>query len=176
MLDKETRATYDAVILSHLERMDWSDVKLLHVYIPIDSLNEPDTLSFMNWLKQLKNDVRFVVSRSDFDSGEMSHFLWDESMILEANKWGILEPKGGAEVKELDLDVVLVPLLVVDKRGNRVGYGKGFYDRFLARCRPDVATIGLSYYEPVDCISDLDEFDIPIKTCVTPQKIYDFSK
>ncbi|WP_164109545.1 MULTISPECIES: 5-formyltetrahydrofolate cyclo-ligase [Sphingobacterium] len=174
MLDRETRATYDDVILSHLKAMDWSSVHLLHLYIPIDSLNEPDTLAFMKWLKEEKDNVQFVVSRSDFASGEMIHFLWDESMVFEANKWGILEPKEGIEVNELDLDAVLVPLLVVDKEGNRVGYGKGFYDRFLARCNPEILSVGLSYFEPVMEISDVGKWDVKLRYCVNPQGVYRF--
>lgn len=174
MLNKETRRAYDDAILSHLKVMDWSNVHLLHLYLPIDGLNEPDTLGFMSWLKQEKNDIQFVVSRSDFDNGEMVHFLWDESMVLEANKWGILEPKEGVEVNELDLDAVLVPLLVVDKEGNRVGYGKGFYDRFLARCNPEILSVGLSYFEPVMEIRDVGKWDVKLRYCVNPQGLYRF--
>lgn len=167
---------FDKDILDHLKSMDWSNALLVHIYLPIAKSREPDTLKFMRWLQEMKPDVQFVISRSDFLNYKMIHYLWDEHTVLTANSWGIMEPSAGTIIEDHQLDVVLVPLLVVDTRGNRVGYGKGFYDRFLSRCKPDVSTIGLSYYEPVDYISDVDEFDVPINLCVTPKKIYDFSK
>jgi 5-formyltetrahydrofolate cyclo-ligase len=68
----------------------------------------------------------------------------------------------------------LVPLIAFDKKGFRVGYGKGFYDRFITRCHPGVITVGLSFFEPVDAIDDLTEFDVPMKYCVTPNNLYTF--
>jgi len=69
---------------------------------------------------------------------------------------------------------VLVPLLSFDKKGFRVGYGKGFYDRFLMQCKSDCIKIGLSYFDPIDVIDDADEFDVPLDFCITPQKVYVF--
>ena len=70
--------------------------------------------------------------------------------------------------------MVLVPLLAFDSKGYRVGYGKGFYDRFLKQCRNDCVKIGLSYFEPIDAINDAGEFDVPLDFCITPQKAYVF--
>ena len=85
-----------------------------------------------------------------------------------------MEPAGGKPVSEDQIDVVIVPLLVFDEKGNRVGYGKGFYDRFLSRCREDVIKIGLSFFDAEKRIDDTDEFDIPLTYCITPGKIYEF--
>lgn len=70
--------------------------------------------------------------------------------------------------------MVLIPLLAFDKNGYRVGYGKGFYDRFLAECRPDVVKVGLSVFEPIDEITDLNEFDIKMDFCITPNRVWQF--
>ena len=75
-------------------------------------------------------------------------------------------------IQNSKIDLVLIPLLCFDKKGYRVGYGKGYYDRFLAECRPDVMKIGLSIFEPVDEISDVDEFDVKMDYCITPNKIW----
>jgi 5-formyltetrahydrofolate cyclo-ligase len=64
--------------------------------------------------------------------------------------------------------------LCFDLRGFRVGYGKGFYDRFLKKCRADCKKIGLSFFEPVKEISDIEEFDVALNFAVTPQEIYNF--
>jgi 5-formyltetrahydrofolate cyclo-ligase len=69
---------------------------------------------------------------------------------------------------------VFIPLLAFDKSGHRVGYGAGYYDRFLSKCKPDCLKVGLSFFEPVDEISDADEFDVKLNHCVTPSKIWTF--
>jgi len=77
-------------------------------------------------------------------------------------------------VSESEIDLIFVPLLAFDETGNRVGYGKGFYDKFLTKCRPDAIKVGLSYFEAIDRISDSEQFDIPLNYCITPQRIYEF--
>jgi 5-formyltetrahydrofolate cyclo-ligase len=59
-----------------------------------------------------------------------------------------------------------------DRRGFRVGYGKGFYDKFLSECRADCLKIGLSYFEPIDEISDAQNFDVRLDCCITPKEIF----
>lgn len=72
------------------------------------------------------------------------------------------------------LDAVLVPLIAFDARGFRVGYGKGFYDRFLKTCRADCLKIGLSLFPPVEKIADTADFDVKLDACATPEKIWRF--
>jgi 5-formyltetrahydrofolate cyclo-ligase len=77
-------------------------------------------------------------------------------------------------VEEKELDMILIPLLAYDLQGNRVGYGKGFYDRFLAKCKPSVQKVGLSYFEPLDSIAGVDSFDVKLNACINPEKIWRF--
>ena len=72
------------------------------------------------------------------------------------------------------INMIFVPLLSFDKNGYRVGYGKGFYDRYLSQCRGDCLKIGFSYFEPLDAIDDTNEFDVPLNLCVTPTTVYVF--
>jgi 5-formyltetrahydrofolate cyclo-ligase len=99
-------------------------------------------------------------------------------MVLAAefanSDWGIPEPVGGSVVKSTDFDIVLLPLLAFDLKGNRVGYGKGFYDRYLLNCRPDCLKIGISLSDPVDLIEDVESHDIPLDIAICPAKMYDF--
>ena len=88
--------------------------------------------------------------------------------------WGIPEPVGGTVLKPTDLDIVLIPLLAFDKNGHRVGYGKGFYDRYLLNCRPDCLKIGISLFDPVDLIEEVESHDIPLDIAICPAKLYDF--
>jgi len=72
------------------------------------------------------------------------------------------------------MEVVFIPLLAYDKNGNRVGYGKGFYDKFLAECNPNTIKIGLSFFEPEELISDINTSDVQLNYCVTPNKTFKF--
>ena len=88
---------------------------------------------------------------------------------METNDWGIDEPKGGKIISPDKIDVVFVPLLACDYRGNRIGYGGGYYDRFLAQCKPDVLKIGLSFFPPETDLSPfMTEKDIRVSLVCTP--------
>jgi 5-formyltetrahydrofolate cyclo-ligase len=96
------------------------------------------------------------------------------SKTFTNSAWGIPEPVGGTVVQPTDFDIVLIPLLAFDKYGHRVGYGKGFYDRYLLNCRPDCLKIGISLFDPVDLIEDAESHDIPLDIAICPAKMYDF--
>lgn len=166
----------DKAICAQLQSFDWSTKTFVHVFLPLEKFNEPDIFPFLSYLHKLVN-LKLVIAKSNVYTHTMEHYLWEQDTILEANPWGILEPSQEETLKTIEpdlIDVVLVPLLVVDEKGNRVGYGKGYYDRFLAQCRPDVSKIGISYFEPVSFIEDVGHWDVPVDYLVTPQKIHRF--
>ena len=140
----------------------------------MDIQKEVDTHSVVQFLKFSNPGLHIVVPKTGTEGNSMTHYLYDEHTVLVENRYHIMEPAGGERVASSDIDLVLVPLLAFDERGNRVGYGKGFYDRFLAECRKDVIKVGLSFFEAESLIKDTDEFDIPLTYCVTPQKVYEF--
>jgi len=119
-------------------------------------------------------DKNIVISRSDFETREMTHFLLTDNTRIVVNLYGIPEPSGGIEIAPEKIDVVFVPLLCFDETGNRVGYGKGFYDKFLASCRQETLKIGLSFFEAVEPWEDVFESDVKLDFCVTPDKVYEF--
>ena len=104
----------------------------------------------------------------------MKAIICNADSIFEANAWNIPEPVdtevAGAEL----LDLVIIPMLAFDKKGNRVGYGKGYFDRYLKQCREDCIKIGFSYFDPVDSVDDASDFDVPLDLCITPQRTYVF--
>jgi 5-formyltetrahydrofolate cyclo-ligase len=104
----------------------------------------------------------------------MSAIMVDDETAFEENKYGITEPVDGEVIDPQEIDMVLVPLFAFDKNGNRVGYGKGYYDRFLKNCREDVILVGISYFEPVEKIYDTHDYDVPLNFCITPQNLYEF--
>ncbi|PSR56048.1 5-formyltetrahydrofolate cyclo-ligase [Adhaeribacter arboris] len=150
-----------------------NNFKIIHSFLPIASKNEVNTWFI---IERLRADFpRITLAVPVTDTQTLSHYLLSSETKLLLNQWGIPEPNGAEPVTPQDLDLVLVPLLAFDEKGHRVGYGKGYYDRFLAECRPDTVTVGLSLEEePVLLISDVDEKDISLQFITTPSKVYQF--
>lgn len=171
-LTQEQCRRNDELILSHLKQMDWSAYTYVHVFLSISRFNEPDLSNFVLWMKSAHAHVKFVISRSQLQEGTMTHFVWDDETVFVENKWGIAEPVDGLQVDEQTLDLIFVPLLVADRWGHRIGYGKGFYDRFLMKCRVDVTTIGVSYFPILSEKIKADSWDIALKAIVTPEEMY----
>ncbi len=154
-----------------------SSIECLHVFLPITKKKEVDMYQVIHMVRESYPQIKIVVSRSNPETFRLTHYLFtDETEIVE-NAWGIPEPVPGScpEIADTEIDAVLIPLLAFDLAGNRVGYGKGFYDRFLFRCNPQVQKIGVSFFEPVPFISDITPDDVPLTTCITPQEIWHFA-
>ena len=145
-----------------------TEIDYLHTYLPITRLREVDTLAIIQMLKKRYSNVGLVLSRTDMAQGTMSNHLVVGQMSLVENDWGIPEPQNTQPFDGILIDVVLVPLLVADKHGHRVGYGKGFYDRFLGQLRPDALKVGLSLFPVIDHIDDTNEHDVPLDLIITP--------
>jgi 5-formyltetrahydrofolate cyclo-ligase len=153
----------------HLEK-----INSVHCFLPILKQKEINTWLIIESLRKIKPEIHIVVSVSIPETHELHHYLLEEKTTLIENRWGIPEPSGGKEVDPQEIDLVLMPLLAFDEQGHRVGYGKGFYDRFLAKCREDVVSVGLSFEEPVPYIEGTHEYDYKMDYCVTPQKVWRF--
>ncbi len=163
--------------MEQVARIEWTAVDLVHVFLPIRKHNEVDTFSILNYFKLEHPNLKIVVPRTDFSKFSIKNISYDHELtILGRNKYDIPEPIHGRVIPHEMIDVVFIPLLAFDLKGNRVGYGKGFYDRFLSACRPDVKKIGLSVFDPIEEISDVNEFDIPLDMCITPGKTWVFDK
>jgi len=173
-LSAEDEDAFNAKLLLQFQQFIWQGLSYIHVFLPIKKFKEPNTLMLINWLSENYPEIQLVISKSDLKTNVMDHYLWDKDQILELNKWGIEEPQGGKVILPHQIDGVIIPLLAFDKRGERIGYGKGFYDRFLSACRPDCLKIGLSFFEPIDKIEDTDPTDIALDYCITSQKTWKF--
>lgn len=157
-------------------QLDLHLVETAHVFLTIKRLAEPDTARMVELLKVDHPHIRWTISKTQQETADLYHFVWNEHTLIEENEWGIPEPLGGIRVAEEELDLIFIPLLVCDQQGYRVGYGKGYYDRFLAKCRPDALKIGLSMFELVDKITDVDPYDIALDACLTPTQTTWFQK
>lgn len=152
--------------------LDLWDKTYFHIFLPIEEQKEVNTEFLLHLLSG--KDKEIVVSKSDFTTRKMTHFLLTDNTKIKKNEYNIPEPIDGIEVPSHKMEVVFIPLLAYDTYGNRVGYGKGFYDKFLAECNQNTIKIGLSFFEPEELISDVNTLDVQLNYCVTPDRIIKF--
>lgn len=144
-----------------------------HLFLSISAYKEVQTEYILHVLHA--KDKEIIVSKSNFKTLEMTNYLLTDNTKIVKSKHNIPEPVDGIEVSKTKLDVVFVPLLAFDVKGNRVGYGSGFYDKMLQKCKPNCIKIGLSFFNANETlIEDIFENDIPLNYCITPTKIYKF--
>ena len=159
-------------IANNLLKLNIWNKTYFHLFLTIEEQKEINTEFILHILQG--KDKEIVISKSDFSSLEMIHYLLTDNTKFQKNEYNIPEPIDGLEVPVSKIDVVFVPLLAFDIKGNRVGYGKGFYDKFLANCKSETIKIGLSFFEAETQIEDFSENDIRLDFCITPEKIYAF--
>lgn len=170
-------AEYDTLnrqLLAQFKTLDLAKVKCLHIFLPILSRKEPDTNLIIKWLQETHPQIKLVFPKTNFADNSMQSFLKDSNLRLAVNSHGITEPVSGTEVDPKEIDMIILPLLCFDQHGYRVGYGKGFYDRFITQCCENVQLVGLSFFEPVDEISDVNQYDKKMQMCVTAERVWEF--
>ncbi|WP_395052246.1 5-formyltetrahydrofolate cyclo-ligase [Flavobacterium sp.] len=160
------------LIANNLLKLAIWDKTYYHLFLTIEELKEVNT-EFVLHILQGK-DKEIVVSKSDFETKEMTNYLLTDATKFKKNQYNITEPVDGIIVPTEKIEVVFVPLLAFDTKGNRIGYGKGFYDKFLSKCKPETIKIGLSFFEPEKVFTDFYENDISLNYCITTTTIFTF--
>ncbi|MBX3295149.1 MAG: 5-formyltetrahydrofolate cyclo-ligase [Acidobacteria bacterium] len=156
--------------------VDLAAVKTLHTFIRMAKFNEFDTSMIYYRIWHERRGIATCAPVTDRESGELEARYFDEAAELAEYDWGIREPAGTEKADPEEIDLVIVPLLCFDESGHRVGYGKGYYDRFLARCRTDCLKIGVSLFPPVAAIVDIHDSDVPLDLCITPGQTFRFTE
>ena len=189
MLKSEARAIYlakrksisldekellDQAILAEFKKLDLTTVKCIHIYLPIIAQNECNTYPIIEFIQANYPKINLAIPKANFENGQMDAVFFNADTQLATNNLGIAEPSNGAAVDPIDIDMIICPLLAFDLKGNRVGYGKGFYDRFLALCKTDAIKLGLSYFEPIASLADCNEQDFPLSMCISSSQNYFF--
>jgi 5-formyltetrahydrofolate cyclo-ligase len=146
--------------------------KCIHCFLPIHSKGEINTSPIIQYC--WKNNIDVVVPVSNFNDGTLKNAEFKTNTKTKQTKNNITEPIDPVWVENNKIDLVITPLLAFDLKGYRVGYGKGFYDRFFASLHKDVKKIGISLFSPCEVIEDTNEHDIPLTCSVTPNKNYSF--
>ncbi|WP_246008755.1 5-formyltetrahydrofolate cyclo-ligase [Chryseobacterium lactis] len=142
----------------------------VHIFIPIQKFNEIDTRIFIQDF--LTRKIRVYVPKIVDD--KLINIEINQNTVFETNSWGISEPVTNEDSGEIHFHYVITPLLYCDKKGNRVGYGKGFYDGLFQSISPETKKIGVNYFDPDEYIDDVWENDISLDYLVTPVEVLSF--
>ncbi|MEC7099685.1 MAG: 5-formyltetrahydrofolate cyclo-ligase [Pseudomonadota bacterium] len=113
---------------------------VIGIYYPI--------LYEVNVLKILEFGIfnKCIISLPIIKKDQIKFYQWNKTNIMQVNKYGILEPI--LTNNQVNPDVILIPLLVYDDKKNRLGYGKGYYDKFLShflKKNKDILTMGIAF-------------------------------
>ncbi len=169
------RAKIDDLLLIRFQQFALPD-PADHVlsFWPLTDKGEPNSFLLTDFLRFRNPALVLCYPVTDLSQRQMQAREVNDDTRFALNKWGIAEPADGRPVAARRLDLVLVPLLAFDRRGNRLGYGGGFYDRFLPGCRDNCVFLGISQFAPEPVLPELAEYDIPLTACITPEMIYEF--
>lgn len=154
-----------------LKWMEGQLVSTVHSFLPIERNREVNTWPMIGALDKLGN--RVILTRTNFDTETMDHFLYEPDLKFEEDQFKIPTPVNAKPADMKTVEVVLVPLLAADKAGGRIGYGKGYYDRLIQEMTPDVIKIGLTLGPCFDKFSFLEPHDQKLDYCITPYQVID---
>ena len=171
-LSEQEIALFSGQIIENVKTLPIWEKTSFHVFLTIESQKEVKTTALIDFLHQHEKQV--VVPKIHKPENELINCRFLPSTILSTNEWGIPEPDFCRAVNPIKIDVIFIPLLISDEKGNRVGYGKGFYDKLLAQCKTETIKIGLNFFEPIESISDINPNDIPLNHLVTPNQIFTY--
>ncbi len=173
-LSEKERIKLDDLLLIQFQAAEIPFIETLLSYWPIEINNEPNTHLFTEFLRFRNPELTVCYPRADFSNGSMQAIVTDIDTPFTKTILNISEPAGSGVAMPGEIDLVFVPLLAFDTVGYRVGYGRGFYDKWLADCDPSCIKVGFSYFEALEVIDDRNEFDVPLDLCITPCNQYVF--
>lgn len=174
---KESLTKSEVLILSEkifhnfISKFQLKENQKVHCFLSIPDKGEVDTSLFLNYFFEHK--IRVFVPK--MMKGKLIALEINRDTPLIENSWGIKEPAGNQDCGVEDYDYIVTPLLYADQFGNRVGYGKGFYDRFFSEISPKAIRVGVSFFPTKEEVEDISEFDVPLNYLVTPTETLSFN-
>ena len=135
--------------------------KIVGGYYPYNY--EIDTLEILKKLEKLKFEISLPKIKKN---SQMNFFLWSTKDPLTINEYGIPEPISNKIIQPC---ILLVPMVAFDKNLNRIGYGGGFYDRYIKKIKKNkkIITIGLAYsFQKVEKVK-INKHDIKLDFIIT---------
>lgn len=164
----------DDLLLIQFQRLKIDIPSLIMTYAPLIKMHEfdPEPITDYCYFKNPEQLLFYPVVHPT--TLVMQSVLVHNDTEFELNKFGIPEPVNSTPMLPEEIDMVILPLLAYSVKGHRVGYGKGYYDHYLKKCRSDVIKIGFSYFDPEPIIHDTNRYDVKLDYCISPERIYSF--
>jgi 5-formyltetrahydrofolate cyclo-ligase len=168
-IDINTKNQWDANIFNSLIKSEWYK-KANTIFAFVSFKSETDTHKIIKYAIQDKKTI--CVPRIKSKQKGIEIFKIDSFYQLEKGYFGILEPiESCLAVDSKDIDLILMPGVAFDRQGGRLGYGAGFYDRFLSNMNNNVDKIAVAYHFQVLDNIPMDEHDVRINGIVTEEEI-----
>lgn len=164
------------LMLIRFQQGEWEIPGTIMTYLPFEAENEYDPVLVERFCRFRQPGLRLACPVIESPGNRMKAVGLMPDTVYARNAFGIDEPINGEEMAPEEIGLVIVPLLAFSRQGYRVGYGKGYYDRFLAEQCPQSTRIGFSFFGPVNDIADVAWHDVPLHYCITPDKIHSFKQ
>lgn len=166
MSDKMWELKSDQIIGNLNKLNEFKKSQTVHCFVSMNDRKEVNTHDLIKELLSKKREV--IVPITDFETGDLKNSKLESFEELHPNKWGVLEPST-LNSFSTNIDLIVVPLLAADKYFNRLGYGKGFYDRFLKST--NALKVGLVFEEFILSEIPIEDFDEKLDILITEKKI-----
>lgn len=167
------KSKLEDLVLIQFQRLDIFIPALIMTYAPIERMNEfdPQLITDYCFFKNPEQVLFYPVVHPS--AAEMVSIVVNDETEFEINKFGIPQPTAAMPMIPGEIEMIFVPLLTYDTTGHRVGYGKGYYDRFLKQCTKAVK-IGFSFFEPEPAIEGVNDDDVKLNHCISPYAVHSF--
>lgn len=126
----------------------------------------PDEVSTEDLIKEYLKSKKIVVPKIKKNKIELHHLTnWQD---LKKGKWNIFEPAKHCKINPKNIDLAIIPGIVFDLNGHRLGFGKGFYDKILKKLK--CPKIGLAYNFQITKKLPIDEHDVAMDMIITEKR------
>lgn len=167
---EEQKKKNEAIFRRLLSLPAWEEANLVMIYVSFGSEVNTDYLIQKALAEGKKVAVPYCLRE---ERKLIASILYDYPGDLIPRTWGILEPRPEAlrPIEPRLIDLCLVPGVAFDIYGNRLGYGAGYYDRFLPHLRPEAHKIALAFeIQIVDTVFPTPQ-DVPVDLIITEARI-----
>lgn len=156
-------------IKNSLKNSDFfKEAEVVHTYISMNERREVNTDELIEEL--FESEKKIIVPVTNFSDHSLTHIELHSFGELITNKWGVREPENkDDEVEPEDLDLIIIPMAAADRKGNRLGYGQGFYDRFLEQTVG--LKVGLVFSDFLFDEIPAEEFDVKLDVIITEEEL-----
>lgn len=168
-IDNNTKEEMDREIFNRLINLDlYKEAKNIFIYLSFGS--EIDTNPIID--RALEDGKEVYIPKIYKSNKEMKAIRLNSFEDLEENSMGILEPKDDSNfIDKENIDLIIVPGAVFDLEGNRIGYGGGYYDRFLSNIKDKRNKVALAYDLQIVENIEAEEHDIKVDYIITNSRI-----